>query len=144
MKSEYVGKTGITRAQQRVLLEWAAAVLPAFLPVFAADRPDDRRLEKALETAKRWLADETPYETVGLNDIRAAALAAHAAARDASDGPPRFVARAVGQAVSIAHVPTHAAGVWYYLAKAADNDPAVLEYLRSALPPELWGIAFPQ
>lgn len=47
--------------------------------------------------------------------IRKASLDAHAAARDVGeDNPARSAARAAGQAVATAHVPTHAIGAAIY------------------------------
>ena len=52
--------------------------------------------------------------------IRGASLAAHAAARAVrkEDNAARFAARAAGQAVATAHVPTHAFGPVFYAYKA--------------------------
>ncbi|MBN2320731.1 MAG: hypothetical protein JXR49_16745 [Acidobacteria bacterium] len=59
--------------------------------------------------------------------IRGASLASHAAARDAGeDNPVRSAARAAGQAVAIAHVPTHGIGAVQYCLQAIHRaaDPA--------------------
>ena len=51
-------------------------------------------------------------------DIRKAALAAHAAAREAKENKAAcFAAHAAGQAVATAHVPQHAFGAAYYALK---------------------------
>ncbi|MEJ2151244.1 MAG: hypothetical protein P8Z40_17520 [Chloroflexota bacterium] len=65
--------------------------------------------------------------------IRKASLDSHAAARDVGeDNPARSAARAAGQAVATAHVPTHSIGAAIYAlqavhraASAADADSAV-------------------
>jgi Imm-5 like putative immunity protein len=52
-------------------------------------------------------------------DIRKAALDAHAAAREVgADTPARSAARAAGQAVATAHVPTHSIGAANYSLQA--------------------------
>ena len=51
--------------------------------------------------------------------IRKASLTSHAAARDVGeDNAARSVARAAGQAVATAHVPTHAIGAAIYALQA--------------------------
>jgi hypothetical protein len=65
--------------------------------------------------------------------IRKASLASHAAAREVGeDSPARSAARAAGQAVATAHVPTHSIGGSIYALQAihraanpADADAAV-------------------
>jgi hypothetical protein len=52
-------------------------------------------------------------------DIRKASLASHAAARDVGeDNAARSAARAAGQAVATAHVPTHSIGAANYALQA--------------------------
>jgi len=52
-------------------------------------------------------------------DIRKAALASHAAAREVGeDNAARSAARAAGQAVATAHVPTHSIGAANYALQA--------------------------
>ena len=52
-------------------------------------------------------------------DIRGAALASHAAAREVNeDNAARSAARAAGQAVATAHVPTHSVGAANYALQA--------------------------
>jgi len=54
-----------------------------------------------------------------MSDVRSASLNAHAAARSAPEGSAaRFAARACGQAVATAHVPTHSLAAAWYAAKA--------------------------
>ncbi len=68
-------------------------------------------------------------------DIRRVALASHAAAREVGeDYAARSAARAAGQAVATAHVPTHAVGAANYALQAihratdpADADAAVAQ-----------------
>lgn len=55
--------------------------------------------------------------------IRKASLSSHAAARDVGeDNPARSAARAAGQAVATAHVPTHAIGAAIYALQAIHRD----------------------
>lgn len=97
------------RARMPVALEGAWALLP----LFEGCRPEDPHPREALETAQAWLRGEA---TVG--DVRKAAQATHAAAREAEVLSARFAARAIGHAAATAHVARHADGVAYYGAKA--------------------------
>jgi hypothetical protein len=57
-------------------------------------------------------------------DIRKASLAAHAAAREVGeDNAARSAARAAGQAVATAHVPTHSVGAANYALQAIHRAP---------------------
>nr|WP_230742380.1 hypothetical protein [Methanocella sp. CWC-04] len=54
-----------------------------------------------------------------MSDIRKASLTAHAAAREVGeDNAARSAARAAGQAVATAHVPTHSIGAANYALQA--------------------------
>jgi hypothetical protein len=60
-------------------------------------------------------------------DVRRTSLAAHASARDVKEGDPAHsAARAAGQAMATAHVPTHAIAAALYAATAVRDaaDPA--------------------
>lgn len=90
------------------------------LPYFEKENPEDDRPRKAIEVLRSWINDE-----VKCGEVRKAAWAAHAAARVAKTDTAIFAARIAGQAASVAHVPTHAAGVTYYekkLFKAREKD----------------------
>jgi hypothetical protein len=61
-------------------------------------------------------------------DVRRHSLGAHAAARHAEENSAaRFAARAAGQAVATAHVPSHAIGAAWYGVKAAEASGAAGE-----------------
>ena len=73
------------------------------------------RPRQAIETLQAWI-DTGVFRMV---TIRQAALASHAAAREVGeDNPARSAARAAGQAVATAHVPTHAIGAANYALQA--------------------------
>jgi len=79
------------------------------LPLFAHGYPDDDRPRLAIGAARAWSRGEI---TVG--EARAAAIQAHAAARDASEDVAREVARASGHAVATAHMADHSLGAAAY------------------------------
>ena len=82
---------------------------------FEEKYPEDPRPREAIETLQAWI--ETGVFKMAV--IRKASLSSHAAARDVGeDSPARSVARAAGQAVATAHVPTHAIGAAIYALQA--------------------------
>ena len=89
--------------RHRLLAAWAADCAEHVLPLFGERYPQDDRPRRAIETARAWARGEV---TVG--EARAAALEAHAAARDAADDAARAAARAAGHAVATAHMADHA------------------------------------
>ena len=106
----------VDRAQQRALTAWAAACAEHVLPLFEACAPGDTRPRQALAACRRWI-DSGVFR---MTEIRAASLAAHAAARTQPEhSAARNAARAAGQAVATAHVPLHALGAAWYGLKAA-------------------------
>jgi len=95
--------------RHRQLAIWAADCAEHVLALFEASRPLDDRPRHAIETARAWAAGE-----VSVGAARTAALAAHAAARDATDLAAREAARAAGHAVATAHMADHSLGpAWY-------------------------------
>ena len=95
--------------RHRQLAIWAADCAVHVLPLFEESRPFDDRPRRAIETARTWAAGE-----VSVGVARTAALAAHAAARDATAGAAREAARAAGHAVATAHMADHSLGpAWY-------------------------------
>jgi hypothetical protein len=100
-------------ARHRLLANWAADCAEHVLPLFANRHPDDDRPRLAIEAARAWSRGEI---TVG--EARAAAVRAHAAARDASDDEARAVARASGHAVATAHMADHSLGAAFYAVRA--------------------------
>ncbi len=89
------------------------------LPVFAAQRPDDERPYAAVAAARAWV-----HGDLSMPDARAAAFAAHAAARETDDEQARAAARAAGHAAATAHVATHAPHAAAYALKAAADPEA--------------------
>ena len=100
----------------KALALWAADCAGHVLPFFEKEYPKDIRPREAIRTLHEWI--DTGKFSMPL--IRGASLAAHAAAREVrkEDNAARFAARAAGQAVATAHVPTHALGPVLYAAKA--------------------------
>lgn len=111
-----------SRDDQRAMAAWAADCAERVLLFFEREYTGDSRPREALELCRRWI--DTGHFSMA--EIRGAALATHAAAREAAaDIPASFAARAAGQAVATAHVPQHAYGAAYYALKAiAAADPA--------------------
>ena len=123
---ELVGQT-----DQKILAVWAIDCAERILPYFEEKYPDDKRPRQAIETLQKWI-DTGVFK---MSVIRKASLDSHAAARDVGeDNPARSAARAAGQAVATAHVPTHAIGAAIYglqaihiATEAANTDAAVTQ-----------------
>jgi len=121
----------VEKTDHKALAVWAIACAERVLPYFEAEFPEDHRPREALETLQTWIDTGAFRMAV----IRKASLDSHAAARDVGeDNAARSAARACGQAVATAHVPTHAIGAAIYAqqalhraASAADADAAVAE-----------------
>jgi len=108
-------KKKLGRQDYKALAFWAADCAEHVLPYFEKEHPRDDRPRKAIEAARKWARDEI---TVG--EARKAALAAHAAARNASQASARAAARSAGHAVATAHVAGHAPHAADYAVKAAE------------------------
>jgi hypothetical protein len=107
---EFVNKT-----DQKTLAVWAIDCAERVLPFFEGKYPDDRRPRKAIETLQTWINTGVFQMAV----IRKASLGSHAAAREVGeDNAARSAARAAGQAVATAHVPTHSIGAAIYALQA--------------------------
>jgi hypothetical protein len=103
---DLVGKT-----DQKTLALWAIECAERVMPYFEEKYPEDQRACQAIKTLKTWI-DTGEFK---MAVIRKASLDSHSAARDVGeDSPARSAARAAGQAVAIAHVPTHAYGPAIY------------------------------
>ncbi|MEZ4669436.1 MAG: hypothetical protein R3E39_16135 [Anaerolineae bacterium] len=103
------------KIDQKTLAVWAIDCAERVLPYFEEKYPEDHRPRKALETLQTWIATGVFKMAV----IRKASLDAHAAAREVGeDNPARSAARAAGQTVATAHVPTHAIGGAIYALQA--------------------------
>jgi hypothetical protein len=119
----------VTQTDHRTLAVWAFDCAERVLPYFEERYPEDRRPRNAIETLQTWIDTGALRMFV----IRQASLASHAAAREmGEDNAARSAARAAGQAVATAHVPTHSIGAAIYAlqaiyraTEASDADPAV-------------------
>jgi hypothetical protein len=110
---------------KKTLAVWAIDCAERVLPYFEEKFPDDPRPHNALGTLRTWITTGVFSMAV----IRGASLASHAAAREVGeDNPARSAARAAGQAVATAHVPTHSLAAALYARqavwRAADTDDA--------------------
>jgi hypothetical protein len=125
----------------RLLALWAAACAEHVLPCFELAQPGDARPRRAIEQARAWARGE-----ITMTQARAAAFAAHAAARDAS-GAAQEAARAAGHAVAVAHMADHELGAAAYAIRAVraaaqpdDRDAAgraECRWQRAQLPAEI-------
>ncbi len=100
-------------SRHHLIAAWAADCAGHVLPLFEAKHPGDDRPRRAVETARAWSRGEV---SVGM--AREAAVAAHAAARAASDPAAREVARAAGHAVATAHMADHELGAAAFAIRA--------------------------
>lgn len=103
------------KADQKTLAIWAIDCVERVMPYFEEKYPEDQRPRKAIEVLQAWINTGV----FKMADIRKAALASHAAAREVGeDNKARSTARAAGQAVATAHVPTHSIGAANYALQA--------------------------
>jgi hypothetical protein len=119
----------VSKTSRKTLAVWAIDCAGRVLPYFDEKYPQDLRPRKAIETLQTWLNTGVFNMAV----IRKASLDAHAAAREVGeDNAARSAARAAGQAVATAHVPSHSIGAAVYAlqavyraANSSDADAAV-------------------
>jgi hypothetical protein len=105
----------MSKTDQKTLAVWAIDCAERVLPYFEENYPQDRRPRQAIETLQAWI--ETGVFKMKV--IRGASLGSHAAAREVGeDSPARSAARAAGQCVATAHVPTHSIGSAIYAQQA--------------------------
>ena len=105
----------VSKTDHKTLAVWAIDCVERVLPYFEEKYPEDQRPRNAIEALQAWL-NTGVFRMV---DIRKASLASHAAAREiGEDNAARSAARAAGQAVAIAHVPTHSIGAANYSLQA--------------------------
>src|SRR6266542_3786590 len=108
----------VRSADHKTLAVWAIDCVERVLPYFEERYPEDHRPRNAIETLQAWINTGVFRMAV----IRDAALTSHAAAREVGqDSPARSAARAAGQAVATAHVPTHAIGAANYALQAINR-----------------------
>ncbi|HZW56636.1 MAG TPA: hypothetical protein VFF30_10135 [Nitrososphaerales archaeon] len=95
------------KADHKTLAVWAIDCVERVMPYFEEKHPEDPRPRNAVKTLRAWIDGGISEKS----DIRKAALASHAAAREVrEDDSARSAARAAGQAVATAHVRTHSLG----------------------------------
>jgi hypothetical protein len=105
----------VEKTDHRTLAAWAIDCAERVLPYFEEKYPEDHRPRNAIETLQTWINTGVFEMAV----IRKASLASHAAAREVGeDNAARSAARAAGQAVATAHVPTHSIGAAIYALQA--------------------------
>jgi hypothetical protein len=105
----------VKKTDHKTLAVWARDCVERVLPYFEEKYPEDHRPRQAVETLQAWI-DTGMFK---MSVIRGASLASHAAAREVGeDNAARSAARAAGQAVATAHVPTHAIGAAHYALQA--------------------------
>ena len=104
-----------SQSDHRILAVWAADCAERTLPYFERNHPKDDRPRKAIVACREWACSGV----FRMADVRKVSLAAHAAARQVKgDDAARSAARAAGQAIATAHVPSHARAAAVYAATA--------------------------
>jgi hypothetical protein len=106
----------LDQGDHRALALWATDCAERVLPLFEERYPQDTRTRDAVEAGRAWARGE-----LAMSQARVAALASHAAARDADDAAARAAARAAGHAAATAHVAGHAAHAATYAVTAASS-----------------------
>lgn len=102
-------------SDHRSLALWASECAERVLPLFEKEFSEDERPRMAIVKLREWVRTGE----FRMKDVRSASLNAHAAACLAPEGSAaRFAARACGQAMATAHVPTHSIAAAWYAAKA--------------------------
>jgi hypothetical protein len=105
----------VRKTDHKTLAIWAIDCAERVLHYFEEKYPEDYRPRNAIETLGTWI--NTGVFKMAI--IRKASLASHAAAREVGeDNAARSAARAAGQAVATAHVPTHSIGSAIYALQA--------------------------
>jgi hypothetical protein len=115
-RSDQQGAKEASMRDHRSQALWAADCAESVLACFEDVFPGDTRPRKAIAAVRAWARGE-----IRVSEARTAAIAAHAAARDAAAaGHPSAcaAARAAGHAAATAHVASHARGVTFYAEKA--------------------------
>jgi hypothetical protein len=103
----------LSDTDHHLLALWAAAYAEHVLHYFDQVRPEDSRPREAIDAARAWVRGE-----MRMSDVRRAACASNAAAREVS-GAAKFAALATGQAGAVAHVAAHDLGAAAYAIRAA-------------------------
>jgi len=94
----------VEKSSHKTLTAWVIDCVERILPYFDEAYPEDHRPQQAIAVLRTWIN----IGKFSMAVIRKAALDSHAAAREVGrDNAARSAARAAGQAVATAHVPTH-------------------------------------
>ena len=105
----------VRKTDHKTLAIWAIDCVERVMPYFEEKYPEDHRPRNAIEALQAWIH----AGVFKMTDIRKASLASHAAAREVGeDNAARSAARAAGQAVATAHVPSHSIGAANYALQA--------------------------
>ncbi|MCL4533600.1 MAG: hypothetical protein M1370_00355 [Bacteroidetes bacterium] len=103
------------KTDHKTLAVWAINCVERVMPYFEDKYPEDHRPRNAIEALQAWISTGV----FKMADVRKASLTSHAAAREVGeDNAARSAARAAGQAVATAHVPTHSIGAANYALQA--------------------------
>jgi hypothetical protein len=113
----------IFKPDQKILAQWAAECAEHVLYCFEEKYPSDDRPREAIAVLRQWI----DTGVFSMSVIRRASLSAHAAAKGKKEADAAFAARAAGQAVGTAHVPTHALGSSLYGIRAAADHSGVVD-----------------
>ncbi|HUU78353.1 MAG TPA: hypothetical protein VMX55_08395 [candidate division Zixibacteria bacterium] len=105
------------KLDHRTLVIWATDCAEHVLSYFEEKYPKDNRPRKAIEAGRAWV-----HGKISVGDVRAAAFAAHVAARNAKEVVARAVARSAGHAAATAHVAGHAIHTANYAAIVSVNE----------------------
>ena len=118
----------VKRTDHKVLAQWAIDCAERVLSYFEEKYPEDHRPREAIKTLRMWM-DTGVFR---MEVIRKASLDSHAAAREVGeDNAARSAARAAGQAVATAHVPTHSIGLYTRVSEKI----SLLSIMISYIPP---------
>lgn len=112
----------LPEVDRRVLTDWAVGCAKRLLPIFEEEGPQDPRLRLALDQAREFTAG-----MIGVGQMRSLAFTCHEVAREASSPPEVAVARAAGQALSVAHMAGHSREIARYTAKALTGEELIRE-----------------
>ena len=119
----------LDKGDHRSLALWAADYAERVLPYFEEKYPNDDRPRKAVEAGRAWVRGD-----ITMSEARAAAFAAHAAARGTDQADACTAARAAGHAAAAAHVVSHtvyaanyAVTATNYATESTDADDATIK-----------------
>lgn len=116
--------------KQQTAALWAAVCSDHVIQYFEKERPQDNRPRQAIAAARSWARGR-----VSVDEARKAAVAADAAAREATGTAAVAAARSAGQAAATAYMSDRAMAASTYAAKsvfyAADGEREAVEKERA-------------